>query len=129
MNFVVKNSNKLQRIGFRRENELSVFTLGANNTCPNNTCYVIYLWRKVVCFVLSEWYIPNHSVLGYVMAFMIRKFSMNRGASTWFTMFGVMVQTLLIIEPFFHWIFKKKPRLKTILEYGGILGYYWKALT
>ncbi len=33
-------------------------------------------------------------------------------------MFGVMVWTLLIIEPFSHWI-KKKPRLKNILEYGG----------
>jgi hypothetical protein len=32
MNFVVENSNKLQQTGFRRENELSVFTLGANNT-------------------------------------------------------------------------------------------------
>jgi hypothetical protein len=31
MNFV-ENSNELQKIGFRRENELSVFTLGANNT-------------------------------------------------------------------------------------------------
>jgi hypothetical protein len=31
MNFVVENSNKLQKIGFRRENELNVFTLGANN--------------------------------------------------------------------------------------------------
>jgi hypothetical protein len=28
MNFVVENSNKLQQIGFRRENELSVFMLG-----------------------------------------------------------------------------------------------------
>jgi hypothetical protein len=32
MNFVVENSNKLQQIGFRMENELSVFTFGANNT-------------------------------------------------------------------------------------------------
>jgi hypothetical protein len=32
MNFVVE-INKLQKIGFRRENELNVFTLGANNTC------------------------------------------------------------------------------------------------
>jgi hypothetical protein len=29
MNFVAENSNKLQQIGFRRENELNVFTLGA----------------------------------------------------------------------------------------------------
>jgi len=37
VNFGVENSNKLPKNGFRRENELSVFTLGANNTC-----YVIY---------------------------------------------------------------------------------------
>jgi hypothetical protein len=37
MNFVVENSKKLQQIGFRRENELSVFTIQANNTC-----YLIY---------------------------------------------------------------------------------------
>jgi hypothetical protein len=38
VNFGVENSNKLQKIRFRRQNELSVFTLGANNTsyviCP-----------------------------------------------------------------------------------------------
>jgi hypothetical protein len=33
INFVVENSNKLQQIRFRRENELNVFTLRANNTC------------------------------------------------------------------------------------------------
>jgi hypothetical protein len=37
MNFVVENSNKLQQIGFKRENELNVFTFGAHNTC-----YLIY---------------------------------------------------------------------------------------
>jgi hypothetical protein len=37
MNFVVENSNKLQKNGFERENELNAFTLGANNTC-----YLIY---------------------------------------------------------------------------------------
>jgi hypothetical protein len=43
MNFVVGNSNKLQKIGFRKENELSVFTLGSNNTC-----YLIYPQRKAL---------------------------------------------------------------------------------
>jgi hypothetical protein len=48
MNFVVENLIKLHKNGFRRENELSVFTFGANKTC-----YVIYPWMKVVYFVLS----------------------------------------------------------------------------
>jgi hypothetical protein len=33
MNSVVENSKKLQKNGIKRENELSVFTLGDNNTC------------------------------------------------------------------------------------------------
>jgi hypothetical protein len=36
------------------------------------------------------------------MGFIIKKFSMSRGASIWFRMFGVMVWILSIIEPFFH---------------------------
>jgi hypothetical protein len=39
------------------------------------------------------------------MELIIEKFSMNRGATTWFKIFGVIVQNLLIIEPFFHRIF------------------------
>jgi hypothetical protein len=31
VNFVVENSNSLQKSGFGRENALNVFTLGANN--------------------------------------------------------------------------------------------------
>jgi hypothetical protein len=36
------------------------------------------------------------------MGLIIKMISMNRGALTWFRMFGVMVLILLIIEPFFH---------------------------
>jgi cytosine/uracil/thiamine/allantoin permease len=55
---------------------------------------------SLLCFVLMI--CPNHSVLGYAIRLIIRKFSMNTGARTWFRMFGIMVWTLLIIEPFFH---------------------------
>ncbi len=48
MKCFVENSDRLHKIKFGKENELSVFTLGANNIG-----YVIYPWRKVVCFVLS----------------------------------------------------------------------------
>jgi hypothetical protein len=48
MNFVDENSNKLPKNRFEREKELNAFTLGANNTC-----YLIYPLRKIVCFVLS----------------------------------------------------------------------------
>ncbi len=115
MNFVVENSNKLQKFGIKTKNELSVFTLVANNTC-----YIIYPWRKVICYVLSWWYLPNHNVLSYVMGIIIKMISMNNGPLMWFRMFGVMVWTLSIIKPFFHWIFFKKRKLKTLLEYGGI---------
>jgi hypothetical protein len=59
------------------------------------------------------------------MELVIKKFSMNRGATTWFRMFGVIVWNLLIIEPFFIDFFEK-PRLKTILELGGVLGIVGK---
>jgi hypothetical protein len=123
LNFVVENSNKLQQIGFRRENELNVFTLGSNNTC-----YLIYPWRKVVCFVLSLWYFPNHGVLGYVMELIIKKFSMNRGATTWFRMFRATMWYLLIIEAFFHLIFWKT-KIENYIGIWGCYWYCWKALT
>jgi hypothetical protein len=36
------------------------------------------------------------------MELIIKKFSMNRGATTRFRRFGAIVWNLLIIEPFFH---------------------------
>jgi hypothetical protein len=59
------------------------------------------------------------------MELIIKKFSMNKGALTWFIMFGTIVWNLLIIEPFFIENFEK-PRLKTILEFGGVLGIVGK---
>ncbi len=44
---------------------------------------------------------------------------------TWFRMFGATMWNLLIIEPFFIENFEK-PRLKTILEFGGVLGIVGK---
>jgi hypothetical protein len=41
------------------------------------------------------------------MELIIKKFSMNRGAPTWFIMFGTIVWNLLIIEPFFPLKFLK----------------------
>ncbi len=70
MNFCSK-IKQITKNGFWRENELNVFTLGANNTC-----YLIYPWR-------------------------------NKGALTWFSLFGTTMWNLLIIELFFHWIFWK----------------------
>jgi hypothetical protein len=123
MNFVVENSNKLQWIGFRMENELNVFILGANNTC-----YLIYPWRKIICFFLSLWYLPKPRCLRYVMELIIENFSMSRGATTWFKMFGAIVWNLLIIEPFFHRIFWKT-KIENYIEIWGHSWYCWKALT
>jgi hypothetical protein len=55
------------------------------------------------------------------MELVIKKFSMNRGAMTWFRMFGAIMWNLLIIQPFFIDFFEKS-RLKTILGLGGVLG-------
>ncbi len=124
MNFVVENSNKLQQIGFKKENELSVFTLGANNTC-----YLIYPWRKVVCFVLfchNDISQTTIDVLGYAIELIIKKFSMNRGATTRFKMSGATCGIYWLLNHFFIEFFEK-PRLKTILEFGGIIDIVGKS--
>ncbi len=48
------------------------------------------------CFVIMI--CPKHGVLGYAMELVIKHFSMNRGATTWFKMFGATMWNLLIIE-------------------------------
>jgi len=53
------------------------------------------------------------------MKLIIKKFSMNRGAPTWFRMFGAIMWNLLIIKPFFHWIFWKTK----IQNYIGIWAF------
>ncbi len=121
MNFV-ENSNKLQKIGFRREKVECV------HTWANNTCYFISSWRKVVCFVLSQWYFPNHVILSCFMELIIKKNSMNRGAPTWFRMFGAIVWNLLIIEPFFHWIYWKT-KIENYIKIWGHYWYCWKTFT
>jgi hypothetical protein len=55
------------------------------------------------------------------MELIIIRFSMNKGALTWFRMFGAMVWNLLNIEPFFQSIFIKKPGLKIIFQFGAFL--------
>jgi hypothetical protein len=115
MNFVVENSNKSPKNEFQRENELSLFTLGVNNTC-----YLIYPWRKAICFVLSLWYLPNHDVMVYGMECIIKKFSMNRVALTWFRCLELQCGIYLLLNQFFIEFFEK-PRLKTILEFESDL--------
>jgi len=53
------------------------------------------------------------------MELISKKSLMNKGAPTWFRMFGAIVWNLL--NHFFIDFFEK-PRLKTILEFGGVLG-------
>jgi hypothetical protein len=59
------------------------------------------------------------------MELIIKKFSMNRGAMTWFRMFGSIVWNLLLLNHFFIELFEK-PRLKTILQFGGVFGIVGK---
>jgi hypothetical protein len=45
---------------------------------------------NLFCFVIMV--SPKHDVLSYVMELIIKKFSMSRGAPTWFRMFGDMTK-------------------------------------
>ncbi len=114
---------KWQKIGFGREKELRVITLGTNNIG-----YVNYPWRKVVCFVLSWWDLLNHNVLGYVMGLIIKKLSMNKGAHIWCRMFGITKWKLSIIESFFHWKLNKT-KIENYIGIWGCYWYCWKTLT
>jgi hypothetical protein len=44
---------------------------------------------SLFCFVTMIF--PNHGVLGYAMEPVIKKFSMNKGAMTWFRLFRAIV--------------------------------------
>jgi hypothetical protein len=122
MNFVAENSNKSQKNGFQRKNELSAFTLGVNNTC-----YLIYPWRKAIYFVLSLWYFPNHGVLAYGMECIIKKFSMNRGDWLGLECLELQCGIYLLLNQLFIEFFEK-PRLKTILEFESIIDIVGKPL-
>jgi hypothetical protein len=59
-------------------------------TCIWNSKYThvqlikqIYLWRKIVCFVLYLWDPPNRNVSSHVLG-VFEKLSMRRGAWAWF---------------------------------------------
>jgi hypothetical protein len=60
------------------------------------------------------------------MELIIKNFTMNTGAMIWFRMFGATLWNLLIIDHFFIEFFEK-PRLKTILEFGGVFGIVGKS--
>jgi hypothetical protein len=62
------------------------------------------------------------------MELVIRKFSMNRGATTWFKMFGATVWNLLIIEPLFIECFLKT-KIENYIGTWGHSWYYWKTPT
>jgi hypothetical protein len=55
---------------------------------------------SLFCFVMMI--SPKPQCLGYAMEFIIKTFIMNKGAMTWFGMFGPTMWNLLIIEQFFR---------------------------
>jgi hypothetical protein len=78
------------------------------------------------CFVIMI--SPKPWCLKYVMELIIKKFSMNRGAMTWFRMFRTTMWNLLIIEPFFHWIVWKI-KIENYIGIWGCYWYHWKTFT
>ncbi len=62
--------------------------------------HLIYLWRKVVCFVLYLWDPLNRDVWDPVLGGLWKKALVHGLGSM---VFGLAVQKLLNIEWFFHW--------------------------
>ncbi len=122
MNFVVENSNKLQQIGFRREKFECVHTWDQQHM-------LLYLSMKegsLFCFVIMI--SPNPWCFRLCYGTYHQKVLNNRGATTWFRMFRATMWNLLIIEPFFHWIFWKM-KIEIYIGIWGRSWYCWKVLT
>jgi hypothetical protein len=92
----------------------SIYFINGVTCAIEHILHNIYLWSKVVSFVLSHWNLSNASwcVLG-----IFEKLLMSRCTN----LVGAMVWKLLMIEPFFQlkWI---KSKLKKLLEFGCVLG-------
>ncbi len=125
MNFVVENSNKLSKNGFRRENELNVFTLGANNTH-----YVIYPWWKVICFVLFCFNDISQTMMFYIMLW-----NLLLKSSQWVRVHWLGLECLklwcgifwLLDHFFIDWFSKTK--IENYIQIWKHSWYCWKALT
>ncbi len=63
INFVVKNSNKLRKIKFKKENELSVFPTSHLVPTTQVMLSIHEGLKKLICFVLLQWNLPTHGVL------------------------------------------------------------------
>jgi hypothetical protein len=85
----------------------------------------IYLWSKVVCFVLLHWDLPNHVASCCTLG---RKLLMSKGAPlvqlVW-DYFELWCGNYWLLNHFFN---EKKMKLKQkiALEFAGVLGVVWK---
>jgi len=74
---------------------------------------------NLFCSIVFCWNFPNQ-IISCNATNIFENLTMNKGALTWVEIFGVTMQRLLIIEPFFHWSFWKTK----IENYIGIWGCY-----
>jgi hypothetical protein len=75
--------------------------MGGNVNQKHLHVTVIYLWSQVVCFVLSQWDLPNHVASCHALG-IFGKLLMSRGASMRFeTVWSYSV------EPYFQWKLNK----------------------
>ncbi len=114
---LLKIQTNYQKMGFRRKMNWVCSHLGPTPHVILSICE----GRYFVLFCTND---ISQTTVFWVMLWNL----LVRSASTWFRMFGIIVWNLLIIEPFFHWIFWKTK----IENYIGIWGhnwYCWKSLT
>ncbi len=81
---------------------------------------LVYLWNKVVCFVLSCWDLPNHNASCYALN-IFEKLLMRIGASTWFE-----TNWSYNVEAIDYWtIFQWKLNIIETKNYIRIWGHSW----
>ncbi len=122
--FCHENSNNFKKSSFERKNQLNnAFTMNfwkkhelnmQLNTIsihigfrvgPMAQATLVYLWRKVVCFVLFVCHHEINQIEAFQIAFFMSLDSSQQGGVHWvgFMMFGLAVQRFLNIEWFIHW--------------------------
>ncbi len=116
MNFVVENSIKLQKNGFQRE---CVHTWGQRHMLP----YLSVKENNLFCC---------HYDISQTMVSWVMLWNLSSKSSQWIGVHQLGLECLelqcginLLLNHFFIEFFEK-PRLKIILEFGGILGIVGK---
>ncbi len=112
---LLKIQTNYKKMGFEGKMHWCVHIWGQQHMLP----YLSMKEGNLFCFVIMIF--PKPRCLGLCYGTYHQKVLNEWGALIWFRMFGTTMWNLLIIEPFFHWIFWKT-KIKNYIVIQGTLG-------